>query len=100
VCILQFFGIEDSGLPALVIQDKDDNAKYVANNIKASDMSAWLQDFQVNSSLKNFSSYNNSPLVYTLTVSAVLHLRGFSFEVEAVLLWCAFHSCFGRKVLD
>jgi len=28
-----------------VVQDKDDNAKYVANNIKASDMSAWLQDF-------------------------------------------------------
>lgn len=43
---VKFFGIKDSGLPALVIQDKDDNAKYVANNIKASDMSAWLQDFQ------------------------------------------------------
>ncbi|KAG0566686.1 hypothetical protein KC19_7G081300 [Ceratodon purpureus] len=43
---VKFFGIKDSGLPALVVQAKDDNEKYVANNIKASDMSAWLEDFQ------------------------------------------------------
>lgn len=51
MCIMQFFGIKDSGLPALVVQDKDDNEKYVANNIKASDISAWFQDFQVLPSL-------------------------------------------------
>lgn len=48
VHIVQFFGIKDGGLPALVIQDKDNNDKYVASNIKASDMAEWLQDYQVN----------------------------------------------------
>ena len=47
MCILQFFGIKDSGLPALVVQNHEDSGKYVANNIKPSDMAAWLQDFQV-----------------------------------------------------
>lgn len=43
---VKFFGIKDGGLPALVIQDKDNNDKYVASNIKASDMAEWLQDYQ------------------------------------------------------
>lgn len=51
VFLLQFFGIKDGGLPALVVQDKDNNRKYVAHNIEASDMPGWLQDFQVNFSV-------------------------------------------------
>ncbi|XP_024397608.1 protein disulfide-isomerase isoform X3 [Physcomitrium patens] len=43
---VKFFGIKDGGLPALVVQDKDNNRKYVVHNIEASDMPGWLQDFQ------------------------------------------------------
>lgn len=44
---LQYFGLKDSDLPAIVVQDKDGNKKFVNQNIKASEMSDWLQDFLV-----------------------------------------------------
>lgn len=44
---LQYFGLKDSDLPAIVVQDKDGNRKFVNQNIKASEMSDWLQDFLV-----------------------------------------------------
>jgi len=42
---VKYFGLKDSDLPAIVVQDKDGNRKFVNQNIKASEMSDWLQDF-------------------------------------------------------